>query len=103
LFRFPDNYLRGAGVSLPVFSIRTKESFGVGEFTDLKKVVDWASKTGLKMIQVLPVNDTQSTNSFLDSYPYKAISVFALHPLFLNIFKAGKIKDSVLFDDYDNS
>jgi len=100
LFRFPDNHLKGAGVSLPVFSIRTKDSFGVGEFTDLKKVVDWASKTGLKMIQVLPVNDTQSTQSFLDSYPYKAISVFALHPLFLNIFKSGKIKDEALFDDY---
>jgi 4-alpha-glucanotransferase len=100
LFRFPDNYLKGAGVSLPVFSIRTKDSFGVGEFTDLKKVIDWASKTGLAMIQVLPVNDTQSTQSFLDSYPYKAISVFALHPLFLNIFKAGKLKDEALYADY---
>lgn len=93
LFSYPDNNLRKAGVSLPVFSIRTNESFGVGDFYDIKKVVDWAKKTGLKMIQVLPVNDTISTHSFLDSYPYKAISVFALHPLYLNIFKMGKLKN----------
>lgn len=100
LFRYPKDDLKGAGVSLPVFSIRTKNSFGVGEFLDLKKVVDWSVKSGLKMIQVLPVNDTISTDTFLDSYPYKAISVFALHPLYVNIFKAGKIKDAALFTEY---
>lgn len=100
LFRFPANDLKGAGVSIPVFSIRTDDSFGVGEFTDLKKVVDWAKETGLRMIQVLPVNDTQSEHNFLDSYPYKAISVFALHPLYLNIFKLGKPKDKSLLETY---
>lgn len=100
IFRFPDNYLKGAGLSLPVFSLRTKQSFGVGEFTDIKLLVDWAVKTGQKMIQILPINDTISTQSFLDSYPYKAISVFALHPLFLNIFKIGKPADSQLLADY---
>lgn len=94
LFRFPEDTLKKAGVSLPVFSIRTKKSFGVGEFTDINKVVDWSLSTGLKMIQVLPVNDTISTKSFVDSYPYKSISVFALHPLYLNIFKIGKLKDA---------
>lgn len=93
LFKFPHTVFKKAGVSLPVFSLRTKESFGVGEFLDLKKVVNWAQKTKLSMIQVLPVNDTISTKSFLDSYPYKAISVFALHPLFINLFKMGKLKD----------
>jgi len=92
-FRFPDLTLKGAGVSIPVFSLRTKNSFGCGDFTDLKAMMDWSSTIGLKMLQVLPVNDTISTNSFLDSYPYKAISVFALHPLFLNIFKAGSLSD----------
>ncbi|MGB3467995.1 MAG: 4-alpha-glucanotransferase, partial [Cyclobacteriaceae bacterium] len=81
-------------VAIPVFSIRSEQGMGVGEFTDLKLLVDWAVKTGMKMIQVLPVNDTVATNTWVDSYPYAAISVFALHPLYLNVRKAGKLKDS---------
>jgi 4-alpha-glucanotransferase len=76
---------KGAGVAIPVFSLRSKKSFGTGEFTDLKLLVDWAKTTGLKMIQLLPVNDTIATYSWKDSYPYSAISAFALHPLLLNI------------------
>ncbi|PKP11936.1 MAG: 4-alpha-glucanotransferase [Bacteroidetes bacterium HGW-Bacteroidetes-4] len=99
-FRYANRQIKGAGVSLPVFSIRTSQSFGVGDFSDLKKVIDWAQKTKLHMIQILPVNDTQSTHTFLDSYPYKAISVFALHPLYLNIFKMGKLKETKLFEEF---
>jgi len=89
--RLPNATWRGAGVVLPVFSLRSKNSFGTGEFTDLKLLVDWAVKTGLKMIQILPVNDTTATHTWVDSYPYAAISAFALHPLYLNISKvAGK-------------
>ena len=87
----PNNTWRGAGVSLPVFSLKSKKSFGVGEFTDLKLLVDWAKKTGLRLIQILPVNDTSATHSWVDSYPYAAISAFALHPIYLNLEKvAGK-------------
>jgi 4-alpha-glucanotransferase len=68
-----------------VFSLRSAEGFGVGEFSDLKLLVDWAASVGLKMIQVLPINDTIATNTFKDSYPYAAISAFALHPMYLNI------------------
>ena len=83
----PNNTWKGAGVSVPVFSLRSKSSFGVGEFTDLKLLVDWAKKTGLKLVQILPVNDTTATHSWVDSYPYAAISAFALHPLYLNLSK----------------
>ena len=87
----PNNTWRGAGVAIPLFSLRSKESFGIGEFTDIKILVDWAKKTGLKLIQLLPVNDTTATHSFLDSYPYAAISAFALHPIYINLAKvAGK-------------
>ncbi len=89
-----DNKVRFAGVNVPVFSLRTADSCGVGDFSDLKKLIDWASRVGLKMIQILPINDTISTYSFLDSYPYNAISVFALNPLFLDIFKIGKLADN---------
>jgi len=88
---FPNNSWRGAGVAIPVFSLRTKNSFGVGEFTDLKLLVDWAKATGLKLIQILPVNDTTATHTWTDSYPYAAISAFALHPLYINLEQvAGK-------------
>ena len=87
--RFPNNTWKGAGVSIPVFSLRSKNSFGVGEFADLPLLVDWARKTGLSLIQLLPVNDTTATHSWTDSYPYAAISVFALHPLYLNIEAAA--------------
>lgn len=82
---------KAAGVSIPVFSLRSRDSFGVGEFADIKLLVDWARKTGLRLIQVLPVNDTTATHSWTDSYPYAAISAFALHPLFLRLSEvAGK-------------
>ncbi len=90
--RFQDFISRGAGVSIPVFSLKTRNSFGIGDFTDLKLLVDWAVKTRLKIIQILPVNDTTSEYTFLDSYPYNTISAFALNPVYLNIFKMGKLK-----------
>lgn len=89
--RLQNNTWKAAGVSIPVFSLRSKNSFGVGEFNDLKLLADWAKKTGLKMIQLLPVHDTISTNTYTDSYPYSSISAFALHPLYLNLeLVAGK-------------
>ncbi len=81
----PNNTWKGAGVAIPVFSLRSDRSFGVGEFTDLKLLVDWSKKTGLKMIQILPINDTTATHTWTDSYPYAAISAFALHPLYLDL------------------
>ena len=85
----PNNTWKGAGVAIPVFSLRSKNSFGTGEFTDLKLLVDWAKATGLKLIQILPVNDTVATYSWSDSYPYAAISAFALHPLYMNLDKVA--------------
>src|ERR1041385_7511830 len=76
---------KGAGVAIPVFSLRSDSSFGVGEFADLKLVADWCVRAGLKLIQILPINDTITTGTWVDSYPYAAISAFALHPLYLNL------------------
>lgn len=75
---------KGAGVAIPVFSLRSEEDWGCGEFTDLKKMADWASATGMSVIQLLPVNDTNSTGTWKDSYPYNAVSSFALHLLYIN-------------------
>lgn len=80
-----DNNWRGAGIAIPVFSLRSYKSLGVGEFTDINLLVDWAEKVSLSMIQLLPVNDTTSTHTKADSYPYAAISAFALHPIYASI------------------
>jgi len=83
--RLPNNGFKGAGVAIPVFSLRSENSFGVGEFHDLKLMVDWVKQVGLKLVQLLPVNDTTATHTYVDSYPYAAISAFALHPLYLHL------------------
>lgn len=89
--RLPNNTFKGAGIAIPVFSLRTEKSFGIGEFADIKPLVDWSKAIGLKLIQLLPVNDTTANHTWTDSYPYAPVSVFALHPIYLNIEKlAGK-------------
>jgi len=91
--QLPNNTWKAAGIAIPVFSLRSKNSFGVGEFNDIKLLVDWAKSVDLKMIQILPVNDTTATHTWKDSYPYAAISAFALHPIYLNLEKVtGKMK-----------
>jgi 4-alpha-glucanotransferase len=91
---------KGAGVAVPVFSLRSDKGFGVGEFNDLLDFIDWAKMVGLKMVQILPVNETIATQSWLDSYPYKSISVIALHPIYLNIKKMGALKDKKLMAEF---
>ena len=91
IFRRTQPRWKGAGVAVPVFSLRTDEGFGIGEFQDLKKLADWAALTGQKMIQTLPINDTTLLHTNRDSYPYNAVSVFALHPIYLNIEKTGRL------------
>ncbi len=91
--RFELPLWRGAGVAIPVFSLRSEDSCGVGEFLDLKKMVDWAASTGLKVVQILPINDTTMTHGCEDSYPYNANSVFALHPQYISPLAAGILSD----------
>ena len=92
---------KGTGVAIPVFSLRSEEGFGIGEFNDLKKMVDWAKKTGQRMIQTLPINDTILYHTNYDSYPYNAVSVYALHPIYLHLDKLGKLKDKKLKAYFD--
>ncbi|BAV08045.1 4-alpha-glucanotransferase [Filimonas lacunae] len=84
----PDNTWKGAGVSIPVFSLKSDSSMGIGSFSDIHLLVDWAVQTGLKLIQLLPVNDTTANYTISDSYPYAAISAFALHPIYID---AGQV------------
>ena len=72
-------------------SLRSEEDFGVGDFIDLKKMIDWAVQTRQNFVQVLPINDTTMTGTWTDSYPYNANSTFALHPMFLRISAMGRL------------
>ncbi len=82
---------KAAGVAVPVFSLKSKYNYGVGEFLDLKLLADWCHRVGLKMIQILPINDTRTNDSWDNSYPYKAISTKALHPIYLNLSEIGTL------------
>ena len=80
---------RGAGTAIPVFSLRGKDDFGVGEFNDLPTFVDWMKKSGQNVLQLLPINDTTRFGKWGDSYPYNPVSAFALHPLFVHLQDVG--------------
>lgn len=80
---------RAAGIAVPVFSLRSREGFGIGEFADIKAMADWAAQSGFQLLQLLPVNDTTASYSWKDSYPYAAISAFALHPIYLRLQDMG--------------
>lgn len=84
---------RGSGIAVPVFSLRTEKDFGIGEFHDLRKLVDWAAATGQCIIQMLPVNDTTRDGGWDDSYPYSPVSSFALHPLYIHLQDLGIEED----------
>ena len=90
--RIKEKTWRVAGVVVPVFSLRSDTSYGVGDFGDLRRMVDWAVLTGMKVIQILPVNDTTTLHGWSDSYPYNIVSAFALHPHYLDLEAFGSLK-----------
>jgi len=92
---------KGAGMVIPIFSLRSKGSFGVGDFGDLKMMVDWANKTNMRVIQVLPINDTNMTGTWQDSYPYNSISIYALHPQYTDFRQLPEIKDEKLKNKFE--
>jgi len=87
---------RGAGTAVPIFSLRSENDFGIGDFRDLRALVDWAASTGQCIIQLLPINDTTRKGEWKDSYPYSPISSFALHPLYIRLQDLG-IKETAAF------
>lgn len=68
------------GVVVPLFSLHSQQSCGIGEFLDLIPLVEWCPKVGFDVIQLLPLNDTGRGSS-----PYGAISAFALNPIHLSL------------------
>ncbi len=91
--RLEEKLWRGSGLVVPLFSLRSEQSAGIGDFADLESFASWAASVGAQVIQLLPINDTTQTHTHCDSYPYSAISSFALHPLYLSLERMGTLKD----------
>lgn len=97
---FSQQAWRGTGVNIPLTAIRTESSWGVGDFTSLYLLTDWCKKVGISMMQLLPVNDTSSSFTNSDSYPYAAISSYALHPIFIDVVElANKLNIALTLED----
>ena len=90
---FPVYPWKGAGTVIPIFSLRSEGSFGVGDFGDLKLMIEWCAKTRQRFLQVLPINDTNMTGTWQDSYPYNSISIYALHPQYCDFRQLPPVKD----------
>ncbi len=99
--RVKEQMWRAAGVVVPVFSLRSQHSYGVGDFGDLRRLVDWCVATGMKAIQLLPVNDTTCTGNWSDSYPYNIVSAFALHPHYMDLEALGALKSKAKMTAYN--
>ena len=91
---FPIGDWRIAGTVVPVFSLKTAGSFGVGDFGDLKHMIDYVASTGQKALQVLPINDTTITHTWTDSYPYNCVSIYALHPQYIDLRQLPQLADA---------
>ena len=98
---FPLYDVRLAGILVPVFSLRSEGSFGVGDFGDLKKMVDLVCDTGQRVLQILPVNDTTTTHSWTDSYPYSCISIFAIHPQYADLRQLPALTNAKQCNDFE--
>ena len=98
---FSSSARKVAGTAIPVFSLRSEGGYGVGDFGDLKKLIDWAVSTHQQAVQILPINDTTITNTWMDSYPYNSISIYAFHPMYVDLRQLGKLKDKEAMEAFE--
>ena len=96
-----DEHWKAAGIVIPLFSLRSAMSQGIGDFGDLKRMVDWADQAGMTVIQLLPINDTTQTHTWTDSYPYNCISIYALHPMYIDLQQLPPVNDAAFMLEYE--
>lgn len=97
----PSTARKVAGTAVPVFSLRSEGSQGVGDFGDIIKMVDWAVKTSQRAVQILPINDTTITGTWVDSYPYNSISIYAFHPMYVDLRQLSALEDKAAMKEYE--
>lgn len=82
-FNYPGFAYKARGTAIPLFSLRSDKSYGIGDFDDIMLMADWLAVTNQQVLQLLPINDTTNSHTWRDSYPYSAISIYALNPIYL--------------------
>ncbi|MBF5051204.1 4-alpha-glucanotransferase [Candidatus Clavichlamydia salmonicola] len=82
------------GFCVPLFSLHSKDSCGIGEFYDLIPLIEWAKQVGFDIIQLLPLNDSGA-----DASPYNGISAHALNPIYISIHKLPNKEKVPFFND----
>ena len=71
---------RHAGLLVPLFSLPSRESWGIGEIGDLPRLGAWMARAGFSFLQLLPINEmADGQNS-----PYSAMSAMAIDPIFIS-------------------
>ena len=98
---FPSTARKVAGTAVPVFSLRSEGSQGVGDFGDIVKMIDWAVKTSQRAVQILPINDTTITGTWIDSYPYNSISIYAFHPMYIDLRQLPSLADKAAMEAFE--
>jgi 4-alpha-glucanotransferase len=81
------------GINVPVFSLRTEDSCGIGEYLDLIPLINWCAELGFDVMQLLPINDSGN-----DSSPYSILSACALNPLYLSLWRLPLVEEYGLND-----
>ena len=69
------------GVLVPLFSIPSRSSWGIGEIPDLVRLARWVDRAGMDFVQILPVNEMQDGQNS----PYSALSAMAIDPIFISL------------------
>lgn len=82
------------GIALPLFSLHSSQSTGIGEFTDLIPFIDWCVSVGFDLIQLLPINDTG-----LGTSPYSALTAFALNPIYIGLNDLPFLHDHTILQE----
>src|SRR6266576_3338179 len=85
-----------AGVLAPLFGLRSENDLGIGDVAVLREFIDWAAEIGLKLVQLLPINEMGGDNS-----PYNAISAMAIEPMTLHL--APGSPDDLAREDYESA
>lgn len=83
---------RVSGVTIPLFSIRTRADWGIGEIADLPACAAWLARAGQKLVQVLPTHELSEG----ETSPYGALSAFALDPIYIAVTRVADLDEAAI-------
>lgn len=81
-------FVRAAGVALPLFALRGARDLGTGEILDLIPFVDWMDRWEQRVVQLLPINET----AIGEASPYNTVSAFAIDPSYISVSQVPDVE-----------